>query len=47
MGCRLLQAIGFDTPDDISIRAAIEANNAFIARLEAIRDSAQGLTIEP
>jgi len=29
-----------------SIAAAIEANDAFIARLQAIRDTAQGLTIE-
>jgi hypothetical protein len=33
-------------PDDVSIAAAIEANDAFIARLEAIRDAAQGLTID-
>jgi hypothetical protein len=33
-------------PDDASIQAAIEANDAFIERLEAIRDGAQGLTID-
>jgi hypothetical protein len=33
-------------PDDASIAAAIEANDAFIAALEAIRDAAQGLTID-
>jgi hypothetical protein len=37
--------VGFDWPDDVSIAAAIEANDAFIARLEAIRDSAQRRTI--
>jgi hypothetical protein len=36
-----LQSIGFASPDDLSIRAAIEANNEFIARLELIRDTAQ------
>jgi hypothetical protein len=46
MGKRLLQAIGFNEPDGVSIAAAIEANDAFIARLEAIRDAAQGLTID-
>jgi hypothetical protein len=46
IGERLLQSVGFASPDDISIQAAIEANDAFIARLEAIRDAAQGLTID-
>src|SRR5262245_6452821 len=46
IGRKLLQSIGFEEPDDVSIQAAIEANDAFIARLEAIRDAAQGLTIE-
>jgi hypothetical protein len=45
IGKRLLQSIGFASPDDVSIRAAIEANDKFIAALESIRDSAQ-LTIE-
>jgi hypothetical protein len=45
IGRKLLQSIGFASPDDVSIAAAIEANDAFIARLEAIRDGAQGLTI--
>jgi hypothetical protein len=31
---------------DVSIQAAIAANDVFIARLEAIRDRAQTLTIE-
>ena len=46
IGKRLLQSVGFTEPDDASIRAAIEANDSFIARLETIRDSAQALTIE-
>src|SRR5947209_17867730 len=46
IGRKLLQSIGFDSPDDVSIAAAIKANDSFIARLETIRDSAQGVTIE-
>jgi hypothetical protein len=46
IGRKLLQSIGFASPDDVSIVAAIEANDAFIARLETIRDAAQGLTID-
>jgi hypothetical protein len=41
IGKRLLQSVGFSEPDDISIQAAIEANNAFIEQLEAIRERAQ------
>jgi hypothetical protein len=36
---------GFKEPDDVSIQAAIEANDAFIERLEAIRNRAQGLML--
>jgi Terminase small subunit len=46
IGRKLLQSIGFAAPDDVSIAAAIEANDVFIARLESIRDAAQGLTID-
>jgi hypothetical protein len=46
IGRKLLQSIGFKEPDDVSIQSAIEANNAFIERLEAIRNEAQGLTID-
>jgi valyl-tRNA synthetase len=46
IGRRLLHSVGFASPDDASIQAAIEANDAFIERLEAVRDSAQGLTID-
>jgi hypothetical protein len=46
IGRKLLQSVGFDAPDDVSIAAAIEANDAFIERLEVIRDRGQGLTLE-
>jgi len=46
VGRKLLQTVGFKEPDDVSIQAAIEANDAFIDRLQAIRDRAQGLTID-
>ena len=45
IGRKLLQSIGFNEPDDISIASAIEANDALIERLEAIRDEA-GQTID-
>ena len=45
IGRKLLQSVGFRKPDDVSIAAAIEANHAFIERLEAIRDEA-GQTID-
>src|SRR5262249_36341384 len=46
IGRKLLQSVGFSSPDDVSIQAAIEANDAFIERLEAIRDGAKGFAIE-
>ena len=46
IGRKLLQSIGFASPDDVSIQAAIELNDKFIAGLEAIRDAAQGLIID-
>jgi hypothetical protein len=46
IGRKLLQSVGFATPDDASIQQAIEANDVFIAQLEQIRDRAQGLTID-
>ena len=46
IGRKLLQSVGYREPDDVSIAAAIVANDAFIERLEAIRDAVQGLTIE-
>jgi hypothetical protein len=42
IGRKLLQSVGFSEPDDVSVQAAIEANDQFIARLEAIRDQPQG-----
>ena len=44
IGRKLMQSVGVREPDDEMIQSAIEANDAFIARLEAIRDAAQGLT---
>ena len=41
IGKRLLMSVGCDSPDDVSIRAAIEAKDEFIGRLEAIRDRAR------
>lgn len=38
IGERLLISVGLARPDQRAIDAAIEANNAFVARLEAIRD---------
>ena len=46
IGRKLLQSIGFKEPDDVSIQAAIEANDAFIDRLKAIREKAQELTLQ-
>ena len=46
VGRKLLQSVGFREPDDASINAAIEANDAFIDRLTAIRDAAQTLAVE-
>jgi hypothetical protein len=40
LGLKLLQSIGFTAPSDEQIQQAIAANNAFIAKLEAIRDCA-------
>src|SRR5262245_40667160 len=46
IGRKLMQSVGVREPSDDDIQAAIEANDAFIARLEAIRDAAQGLTVD-
>jgi hypothetical protein len=46
IGRKLLQSVGFASPDDASIQAAIEANDVFVAELERIRDATQGLTID-
>jgi len=42
VGRKLLQSVGFASPDDASIEAAIEANDTFVAELERILDAAQG-----
>jgi hypothetical protein len=46
IGRMLLQRLGVDAPSEPAIGEAIEANNAFIARIEAIRDKYQTLSIE-
>jgi hypothetical protein len=43
IGKRLLQSMGFKEPDELSIQQAIEANDAFVDRLKAISEAAQGL----
>jgi hypothetical protein len=37
IGMRLLQSVGLSSPDALSIQAAIDANDRFIAELEAIK----------
>jgi hypothetical protein len=46
IGRKLLQSVGFAAPDDASIQLAIEANDAFVAELERIRNAAQGPAID-
>jgi len=46
IGRKLLQSVGFKEPDDVSIAAAIEANDTFIDRLKAISEAAQGRTLD-
>src|SRR5262249_17909789 len=46
IGKRLLQSMGFKEPDDLSIQAAIEANDTFIDTLRRIAEQAQGLTLD-
>src|SRR5262245_21779696 len=41
IGAGLLRSIGFDEPDDISIQAAIDANDAFTQQLGEIVAKAQ------
>jgi hypothetical protein len=43
---KLLQSLGLEHATEDQIEAAIEANDAFIAQLEQIRDRVQGLTID-
>jgi len=42
IGEKLLQGVGLQQPDDASVQEAIEANNAFVARLEAIKNRQLG-----
>src|SRR5262245_22056325 len=46
IGRKLLQSIGFASPDDASINEAVEANDRFIDELQAIHQRAQALTLE-
>jgi hypothetical protein len=46
IGRKLLQSMGVAEPDDASIQLAIEANDAFVAELERIRNAAQGPAID-
>ena len=46
IGRKLLQSVGFKEPDDVSIAAAVEANDTFIDRLKAISEAAQGHTLD-
>jgi tetrahydromethanopterin S-methyltransferase subunit G len=46
IGRKLLQSIGFASPDDDSIREAIELNDTFIDGLQQIYQRAQQLTLE-
>src|SRR5215831_7268790 len=46
IGEKLLQSIGFTSPDDVSIAQALELNNTFISGLERIRAEREQLTIE-
>jgi hypothetical protein len=46
IGRKLLQSIGFASPDDASIQRAIELNDTFIDGLQAIYKDAQALTVD-
>src|SRR5215467_3332105 len=46
IGRKLLQSVGFNEPDDVSIKEAIAANDDFIKELERIRNAAQGPTLD-
>jgi hypothetical protein len=45
IGRKLLMTVGYENPDEASIALAIEANDAFVDRLEAIRAAADA-TVE-
>jgi tetrahydromethanopterin S-methyltransferase subunit G len=46
IGRKLLQSVGFASPDDVSIQAAISANDRFIEELQQIHQRAQALTFD-
>ena len=46
VGRKLMQSVGFASPDDVSIQAAIELNDKFIDDLQAIHQRAHALTID-
>jgi hypothetical protein len=46
IGRKLLQSVGFASPDDVSIQAAIELNDTFIDGLQQIHQRAQGFTLD-
>jgi hypothetical protein len=46
IGRKLLQSCGLREPDEVSIQQAIEANDAFIDRLQQISQAAQQLTLD-
>jgi hypothetical protein len=46
IGRKLLQSLGFKEPDDLSIKRAVEANDAFIDALRRIYQDAQALTLD-
>ena len=46
IGRKLLQSVGFASPDDVSIQAAIELNDTFIDSLQQIHQRAQGFTLD-
>jgi hypothetical protein len=45
IGRRLLQSVGLREPDAASVQDAVEANNAFVARLEQIKARAEGTLV--
>jgi hypothetical protein len=46
IGKKLLQSVGYAAPSDADVALAIQANDVFIAKLERIRDQAQGIIID-
>ncbi len=42
-----MQSVGYASPDDASVREAIEANDTFVQHLEEIRDKAKAALTLP